>query len=74
MSYLSPANGFSYDKTRRAPPDPLDDVPVREPSIGYCQQFAGAMALLLRMGGVPARVATGFTTGTLQPGDQAVAS
>ncbi len=32
--------------------------------LGYCQQFAGAMALLLRMGGVPARVATGFTTGT----------
>jgi hypothetical protein len=31
---------------------------------GYCQQFAGSMALLLRMGGVPARVATGFTTGT----------
>jgi protein-glutamine gamma-glutamyltransferase len=31
--------------------------------IGYCQQFAGSMALLLRMGGVPARVATGFTTG-----------
>ena len=33
--------------------------------VGYCQQFAGEMALLLRMGGVPARVATGFTTGTL---------
>ena len=32
--------------------------------IGYCQQFAGSMALLLRMGGVPAHVATGFTTGT----------
>ncbi len=31
---------------------------------GYCQQFAGAMALLLRMGGVPARVSAGFTTGT----------
>jgi transglutaminase-like putative cysteine protease len=31
---------------------------------GYCQQFSGAMALLLRMGGVPARVATGFTSGT----------
>lgn len=30
---------------------------------GYCQQFAGAMALLLRMGGVPARVAVGFKTG-----------
>jgi hypothetical protein len=30
---------------------------------GYCQQFAGAMALLLRMGGVPARVVVGFTHG-----------
>jgi transglutaminase-like putative cysteine protease len=30
---------------------------------GYCQQFSGAMALLLRMGGVPARVVTGFSTG-----------
>ena len=31
---------------------------------GYCQQFSGAMALLLRMEGVPARVATGFSPGT----------
>ncbi len=30
---------------------------------GYCQQFSGAMALLLRMGGVPARVASGFAPG-----------
>jgi transglutaminase-like putative cysteine protease len=30
---------------------------------GYCQQYAGAMALLLRMGGIPARVASGFSTG-----------
>jgi transglutaminase-like putative cysteine protease len=32
---------------------------------GYCQQFSGAMALLLRMGGVPARVAAGFSPGVL---------
>ena len=32
---------------------------------GYCQHFSGAMALLLRMGGVPARVATGFSPGRL---------
>jgi len=32
---------------------------------GYCQQFSGAMALLLRMGGVPARVASGFAPGSL---------
>jgi transglutaminase-like putative cysteine protease len=31
---------------------------------GYCQQYSGAMALLLRMAGIPARVATGFTSGS----------
>lgn len=30
---------------------------------GYCQHFAGAMALLLRINGIPARVAVGFVTG-----------
>ena len=30
---------------------------------GYCQHFAGAMAVMLRYLGVPARVAAGFTTG-----------
>lgn len=30
---------------------------------GYCQHFSGAMAMLLRMGGVPARVVTGFSPG-----------
>ena len=32
---------------------------------GYCQQFSGAMALMLRMVGIPARVAAGFSPGTL---------
>ena len=31
---------------------------------GYCQQFSGTMALMLRMGGVPARVASGFSPGS----------
>lgn len=31
---------------------------------GYCQYFAGAMALMLRYVGVPARVAVGFSSGT----------
>ncbi len=30
---------------------------------GYCQHFAGSMALLLRFNGIPARVAVGFTSG-----------
>jgi protein-glutamine gamma-glutamyltransferase len=35
-----------------------------EDRFGYCQQFSGAMALMLRMVGIPARVATGFTRGS----------
>jgi hypothetical protein len=31
---------------------------------GYCQQFAGAMALMLRMVGIPTRVVSGFAPGT----------
>lgn len=31
--------------------------------LGYCQHFAGSMALLLRYNGIPARIAVGFATG-----------
>ncbi len=48
------------------------DVPAREHPLpdflfvdraGYCQQFSGAMALMLRMLGIPSRVASGFAEG-----------
>ncbi len=32
---------------------------------GYCQQFAGSMALMLRMVGIPTRVVSGFAPGSL---------
>ena len=31
---------------------------------GYCQQFAGSMALMLRMVGIPSRVVSGFAPGS----------
>ncbi|HTX09426.1 MAG TPA: transglutaminase domain-containing protein [Solirubrobacteraceae bacterium] len=62
LNYLSAANGFSYNQNPPRAQYPLATFLIDK--IGYCQQFAGEMALLLRMGGVPARVATGFTTGT----------
>ena len=37
---------------------------------GYCQYFAGAMALMLRYLGVPARVAVGFAGGKYDPKHQ----
>jgi protein-glutamine gamma-glutamyltransferase len=35
---------------------------------GYCQHFAGAAALLLRLAGVPTRVVAGFATGVRSGG------
>ncbi|MFN2590524.1 MAG: transglutaminaseTgpA domain-containing protein [Actinomycetota bacterium] len=34
---------------------------------GYCEQFAGSMAVLLRAIGIPTRVAVGFTPGRFDP-------
>ncbi len=58
-------DGFIYDE------DPADVLPGRstldaflfDTRSGYCQHFSGAMALLLRMGGIPTRVVTGFSPG-----------
>ncbi|MFN8176168.1 MAG: transglutaminase domain-containing protein [Solirubrobacteraceae bacterium] len=52
---------FRYDED-----PPVSQVPLAtflRDGRGYCQQFAGAMALLLRMGGVPARAVAGFAPG-----------
>jgi protein-glutamine gamma-glutamyltransferase len=47
---------------------PTHDVPLmgflEEDKRGYCQQFSGTMALMLRMAGIPARVAAGFSPGS----------
>jgi transglutaminase-like putative cysteine protease len=57
--------GFTYDQH---PPPPPPGVPALEDFVvrtkrGYCQHFAGAMALMLRYLGIPSRVAVGFTSG-----------
>ncbi len=53
---------YAYDES---PPD--REVPLRaflfEDRAGYCQQFSGAMALMLRTLGIPSRVASGFSSG-----------
>lgn len=40
-----------------------------EQRIGYCEQFAGTMAVMLRTLDIPSRVAVGFTPGTVDPND-----
>jgi protein-glutamine gamma-glutamyltransferase len=54
---------YVYDQRPQTSRYPLLDFLFKS-RIGYCQQFSGAMAMLLRMGGVPAEVAAGFTPGS----------
>lgn len=55
---------FQYNETppQRSSLPPLAAF-VTQTRSGYCQHFAGAMALMLRYLGIPARVAVGFTSG-----------
>ena len=68
-SWLRQTGGFTYDES---PPRVKGTPPlvsfVTQTKAGYCQHFAGAMAAMLRMLGVPARVAVGFTSGTPDDG------
>jgi transglutaminase-like putative cysteine protease len=50
-------------------PDHADPLPafLSEDRAGYCQQFSGTMALMLRMLGIPSRVSTGFAPGGRDP-------
>jgi transglutaminase-like putative cysteine protease len=66
-NYLS--QGFQYNENPPVRRYPLESF-LFQGKIGYCQQFSGAMALLLRMGGLPARVAAGFTSGTYDQADR----
>jgi transglutaminase-like putative cysteine protease len=62
---------FIYEEQPPAWPagvPPLVDFVVRTRQ-GYCQHYAGAMALMLRYLGIPARVGAGFTSGRYDSDD-----
>ena len=68
-SWFRQRGGFRYDETPpRVTRSPLVAFVTRTKA-GYCQHFAGAMAAMLRMLGVPARVAVGFTSGEKRADD-----
>jgi len=62
--------GFAYDEQppRGTAAEPPLVAFVLRTRAGYCQHFAGAMAVMLRLLGVPARVAAGFTSGKFDQG------
>ncbi|MEV6647929.1 DUF3488 and transglutaminase-like domain-containing protein [Amycolatopsis sp. NPDC051371] len=62
--YFTAQNGFVYD-TKTAPANDADALAdfILNGKRGFCEQFASAMAVMLRVAGIPSRVAIGFTPG-----------
>jgi transglutaminase-like putative cysteine protease len=54
---------FTYDQTPPVGPGPVLAHFMLHSHRGYCQMYSGSMALVLRLHGIPARVAYGFTEG-----------
>ena len=66
-SYLQ--SNFRYSQQLGHVPagrDPVDWF-LFDAKIGYCEQFATAETLMLRSLGIPARLATGYSTGSYDP-------
>lgn len=62
------ANGFIYSLSTEPGTSGDDLVNFLQNKRGYCEQYAAAMAVMLRAAGVPARVVLGYTPGTLDNG------
>jgi hypothetical protein len=62
--YFTAQSGFVYD-TKTAPANDADALAdfILNGKRGFCEQFASAMAVMLRVAGIPSRVAIGFTPG-----------
>src|SRR5205823_10691049 len=65
-TYFTTANGFRYSLSTRPGTSGSDMVNFLNSKQGYCEQFAAAMAWMVRTANIPARVAFGFTRGTRQ--------
>jgi protein-glutamine gamma-glutamyltransferase len=62
-------SNYRYTLDSPVPPEGRDAVDhfLFDAGTGFCEQFASAAAVMLRVVGVPARVATGYTPGGRNP-------
>ncbi len=69
QDWFREGGGFEYDLKQAAPGNGVDELVafLQEGDggrVGYCEQFASAMAAMARALGIPARVAVGFLSPT----------
>ena len=57
---------YTLQLPKTQPADPIANF-VLERRAGHCEYFASAMAVMLRVMGIPSRVVTGFQSGTYNP-------
>ncbi|WP_326556763.1 transglutaminase TgpA family protein [Micromonospora sp. NBC_01796] len=62
--YFSRQNGFSYSLSTQGGTSGEDIVNFLTSKVGFCQQYAAALAWLVRAADIPSRVAFGFTVGS----------
>lgn len=68
--FFSRDNGFTYSLQTADPKGGASAISAfLDGRAGYCQQYAAAMAWMVREAGIPARVAFGFTRGNTRDGD-----
>jgi transglutaminase-like putative cysteine protease len=68
--HFSRDNGFSYSLQTADARDGASAISAfLDGKAGYCQQYAAAMAWMVREAGIPARVAFGFTRGGTKDGN-----
>jgi hypothetical protein len=69
QAFLLYTGGFTYTLTPPVPPTDKDVVEyfLFESKKGFCTYFASAMVLMCRALGIPARLITGFSSGTYNP-------
>ena len=68
--YFSRDNGFTYSLQTADPKAGASAIAAfLQGKAGYCQQYSAAMTWMVREAGIPARVAFGFTRGSIRDGD-----
>jgi transglutaminase-like putative cysteine protease len=67
--FFSQKNDFSYSLSTQAGTSGSDIAAFLKNKVGFCQQYAAAMAWMVRQAGIPARVAFGFTRGSGRNGN-----
>jgi hypothetical protein len=68
FDYFSRDNGFKYSLQTKTGTSGSAIVDFLTNKTGFCEQYAAALAWLVRAAGIPARVAFGFTLGSQRDG------